>query len=69
MNFTNRVKNARIWQTIEVFSESVVRLAYFAIMARLLLKADYGLMVLAIGAIGIGNILTTSLLLMVKSYG
>lgn len=56
MSVVNQIKNAGFWQTIEVASQLVFQLVYFSIMARLLLKEDYGLMAISTGVIGVGLI-------------
>ncbi|WP_299523652.1 oligosaccharide flippase family protein [Winogradskyella sp.] len=56
MNLSDKIKNAGKWQSLSVISLSLLQFVYFAIMARLLLKEDYGLMAVVNGIIGIGNI-------------
>lgn len=54
MSLINKAKSAGIWQAIEVFTQFILQFIYFAIMARLLLKEDYGLMAISNGIIGVG---------------
>jgi len=56
MSLGNKIKNAGKWQSFSVLSLNVLKIVYFSIMTRLLLKADYGLMAIISGIIGIGNI-------------
>lgn len=56
MSLTKKIKNAGKWQSLSVVSLNILQLVYFAIMTRLLLKEDYGLMAIVNGIIGIGNI-------------
>lgn len=56
MSLTDKIKHAGIWQTLSVLSVNILQLVYFAIMTRLLVKEDYGLMAVVNGIIGIGNI-------------
>lgn len=56
MNLNNKIKHAGKWQSLSVLSKIVVQVIYFAIMTRLLMKADYGLMAIINGIVGIGNI-------------
>ncbi|PIB23022.1 lipopolysaccharide biosynthesis protein [Maribacter sp. 4G9] len=56
MSLSKKIKNAGKWQSLSVISLNVLQLVYFAIMTRLLLKEDYGLMAIVNGTIGIGNI-------------
>lgn len=56
MNSLKKIKKAVAWQSFEVFSQFLLQLVYFSVMARLLLKEDYGLMAIANGVIGIGAI-------------
>lgn len=56
MSLTNKIKSAGFWQTIEVASQFVFQFIYFSIMARLLLREDYGLMAISSGLIGVGMI-------------
>jgi PST family polysaccharide transporter len=56
MSLSNKIKNAGKWQSFSVLSLNVLKIVYFSIMTRLLLKADYGLMAIINGIIGIGNI-------------
>jgi len=56
MTLTQRIKNAGLWQTLQIIVQATVQFGYVAIMARLLTKADFGLMALASGFIGFGTI-------------
>ena len=56
MSLSNKIKSAGKWQSFSVLSLNVLKIVYFAIMTRLLLKADYGLMAIINVIIGIGNI-------------
>lgn len=56
MSLTKKIKNAGKWQSLSVVSLNVIQLVYIAIMTRLLIKEDYGLMAVVNGIIGIGNI-------------
>ncbi|WP_422080643.1 lipopolysaccharide biosynthesis protein [Ulvibacterium sp.] len=56
MSLSDKIKHAGKWQSLSVVFLSILQFIYFAIMARLLLKEDYGLMALVNGIIGIGNI-------------
>lgn len=56
MSLTKKIKNAGKWQSLSVISLNILQLVYLAIMTRLLLKEDYGLMAVVNGIIGIGNI-------------
>lgn len=56
MSLTKKIKNAGKWQSLSVVSLNILQLVYIAIMTRLLLKEDYGLMAMVNGIIGIGNV-------------
>lgn len=56
MSLSGKIKNAGFWQAFEVITKFILQFVYFAIMARILLKEDYGLMAIANGIIGIGAI-------------
>lgn len=56
MTLTNKLKNAGFWQTLQVVIQVVSQFGYIAFMARLLSKADFGLMALASSFIAIGTI-------------
>lgn len=56
MSLTQKLKNAGIWQLLQVVIQAIIQFGYIAIMARLLSKADFGLMALASSFIGIGVI-------------
>lgn len=59
MSLTNKLKSAGLWQTLRVILQVIVQFGYMAIMARLLTKADFGLMALASSFIGFGTIFST----------
>lgn len=59
MSLSHKIRSAGIWQSLEVFFLFIFQMGYFAIMARLLEKEDYGLMAVATGIIGVGNIFIT----------
>lgn len=59
MSLTYKLKSAGLWQTIQVAIQVIVQFVYMAIMARLLTKADFGLMALASSFIGFGTIFST----------
>jgi len=56
MALTEKIKSSGIWQTIEVIVVVIAQFLYMAIMARLLTKPDFGLMAIANGLLGFGNI-------------
>jgi len=56
MNLNTKIKHAGKWQSLSVISIIVIQVVYFAIMTRLLMKEDYGLMAIVNGIVGIGNI-------------
>lgn len=56
MSITNSLKKGGIWQAFEVVSQGVMQFVFFAIMARLLVKEDYGLMAIANAIVGVGSI-------------
>lgn len=56
MDLTRKLKNAGIWQLLQVVVQAITQFVYIAVMARLLSKADFGLMALASSFIGIGII-------------
>ncbi|GMN12034.1 O83 family O-antigen flippase [Croceitalea sp. MTPC9] len=56
MSLSDKIKHAGKWQSFSVLSLNVLKILYFSIMTRLLLKEDYGLMAIINGIIGIGNI-------------
>lgn len=56
MNLTKKLKNAGFWQTIQIVIQVISQFGYIAVMARLLSKADFGLMALATSFIAIGTI-------------
>src|SRR6056297_2932782 len=56
MSLSKKIRNAGKWQSLSVISLNILQLVYFAIMTRLLLKEDYGLMAIVNGTIGVGNI-------------
>lgn len=59
MNLTQKLKSAGLWQTLRIILQVLVQFSYMAIMARLLTKADFGLMALASSFIGFGTIFST----------
>jgi O-antigen/teichoic acid export membrane protein len=56
LSLSNKIKSAGSWQILQIVVQSVSQFVYIAIMARLLSKADFGLMALALSFIGIGTI-------------
>ncbi|MEZ2415472.1 lipopolysaccharide biosynthesis protein [Muriicola sp. E247] len=52
----DKIKHAGKWQSVSVLSLNLLKIIYFSIMTRLLLKEDYGLMAIIYAIIGIGNI-------------
>src|SRR5690606_36955594 len=56
MSLARKLKNAGIWQFIQVAIQVLAQFGYIAIMARLLSKADFGVMALASAFIGMGTI-------------
>ena len=56
MNITEKLKNAGLWQALRVVLQLIIQFTYMAIMARLLSKADFGLMALASSFIGFGTV-------------
>ena len=56
MSLRDKIRQAGKWQSFSVLSLNVLKLLYFAIMTRLLLKEDYGLMAIINAIIGIANI-------------
>ncbi len=56
MSIIAKLKKAGFWQTAQTVIQVVSQFAYIAIMARLLSKADFGLMAIAGGFIGMGTI-------------
>jgi len=56
MSLSDKIKHAGKWRSFSVLSLNVLKIVYFSIMTRLLIKADYGLMAIISGIIGIGNI-------------
>lgn len=56
MSLTQKLRSAGLWQMLKVVIQVLVQFSYMSIMARLLSKADFGLMALAISFIGIGTI-------------
>lgn len=60
MTLLKKVKNAGIWQTIEVVVTVAAQFIYMATMARILNKADFGLMALANSFVMFGYIFAES---------
>src|SRR5690606_13071767 len=60
MSLAKKLKSAGLWQTLQIVVQVVTQFAYIGIMARLLTKADFGLMALANGCIGLGMIFSNS---------
>lgn len=60
MSITEKLKSSGQWQTFEVIVLVIVQFTYFAIMARLLEKSDFGLMAIANSIIIFGNIFAES---------
>ncbi|WP_350291629.1 lipopolysaccharide biosynthesis protein [uncultured Croceitalea sp.] len=56
MSLSDKIKHAGKWQSFSVLSLNVLKILYFSIMTRLLLKEDYGLMAIINAIIGVGNI-------------
>ncbi len=56
MSLSDKIKRAGKWQSFSVLSLNVLKILYFAIMTRLLLKEDYGLMAIVNAFIAVGNI-------------
>lgn len=56
MSVTKKLKKAGLWQTINIVTQVLAQFGYLAIMARLLTKADFGLMALASSFIGFGTL-------------
>lgn len=56
MSLTYKLKNAGFWQMLKVGGQAIIQFGYMAIMARLLTKADFGLMAIAMSFIGFGTI-------------
>lgn len=54
MSTIKKMKNAGIWQALKIIIQVVTQFGYMAVMARLLTKADFGLMALAGSFIGFG---------------
>ena len=56
MGLVKKLKSAGKWQTLQIVIQVIAQFGYMAIMARLLTKADFGLMALALSFIGFGTI-------------
>lgn len=54
MSVTEKLKNAGLWQSLQVIVQTIAQFGYLAIMARLLSKSDFGLMAIAGSFIGFG---------------
>lgn len=60
MTLFKKVKNAGMWQTIEIFVMVVAQFIYMATMARILSKSDFGLMAIANSFVVLGYIFAES---------
>lgn len=60
MSLTPKLKNAGLWQSLQIVIQVVTQFGYMAVMARLLSKSDFGLMAMANGFIGIGMLFSTA---------
>ncbi|MEX0597611.1 MAG: lipopolysaccharide biosynthesis protein, partial [Candidatus Paceibacterota bacterium] len=60
MSLSNKLKKSGFWQSLEVVTLVIVQFSYFAVMARLLDKSDFGLMAIANSIIAFGNIFAES---------
>lgn len=58
MSLTNKIKSGGFWNLLETIGMVLCQFGYISIMARLLTKADFGLMALATAIIGLGTIIT-----------
>lgn len=56
MGLGSKLKTAGLWQALQTGTQVITQFVYMAIMARLLSKADFGLMALALAFIGFGAI-------------
>jgi O-antigen/teichoic acid export membrane protein len=59
-SISDKLKKSGFWQSIEVVTLIITRFVFFAIMARLLSKEDFGLMAIASGFIAVGSIFAES---------
>lgn len=59
-SLSNKLKSAGFWQALQTVVQVISQFGYMAIMARLLSKADFGLMALANGFIGLGMLFSTA---------
>jgi len=57
---SDKLKKSGFWQSVEVITLIITRFVFFAIMARLLSKEDFGLMAIASGFIAVGSIFAES---------
>lgn len=60
MTLFKKVKNAGMWQTIEIFVMVVAQFIYMVTMARILSKSDFGLMAIANSFVVLGYIFAES---------
>ena len=60
MSLFRKLKNSGIWQTLEVVAMVLTQFLYIAIMARILSKADFGLMAIANSFVVFGYIFAES---------
>ena len=58
MSLTNKIKSGGFWNLLETIGMILCKFGYISIMARLLTKADFGLMALATSIISFGAIIT-----------
>jgi O-antigen/teichoic acid export membrane protein len=58
MSLTSKIKNGGFWNLLETIGMILCQFGYISIMARLLTKADFGLMALATAIISLGTIIT-----------
>lgn len=57
---SKKLKSAGLWQTLQTVIQVISQFGYMAVMARLLTKADFGLMALANAFIGLGMLFSTA---------
>lgn len=58
MSLTKKIKSGGFWNLLETIGMVLCQFGYISIMARLLTKADFGLMALATAIISLGTIIT-----------
>lgn len=58
MNLTQKLKHAGLWQSLQTSVQVAAQFGYTAVMARLLSKADFGLMAIAASLIAFGIVFT-----------